>query len=126
MEELIQSDVITDVTTAELYQNLIRFHGMSENDISLTWNADGIPVFKSSQYSIWPIQCMINELPVHLRSSNILLTGLWFGRTKPKMNTFLMSFVNECTKLEERSFLFQGESIRRKVYALICSSDAPA
>ena len=68
---------------------------------------------------------MINELPIHLRSSNILFTGLWFGQTKPKMNTFLMSFVNECRKLEE-GFLFQGESTRHKVYALICSSDSPA
>jgi hypothetical protein len=126
LEELIQSDEITDVTTAKLYKNLIKYHGMSKNDFSLTWNADGIPVFKSSQYSIWPVQCMINELPIHLRSSNILLTGLWFGRTKPKMNTFLMSFVNECRKLEEGGFLFQGESDRRKVYALVCSSDAPA
>ena len=29
LEELIQSNVISDVTTAELYQNLIKHHGMS-------------------------------------------------------------------------------------------------
>lgn len=126
IDRLSQSSVISDVTTAKLYQNLINNHGMSKNDLSLTWNADGIPVFKSSQFSIWPIQCMINELPPHLRSSNILLTGLWFGHNKPKMNTFLMPFVNECKELEETGFLCSGESIPRKVYALICSSDSPA
>lgn len=126
LQDLIQSTVISDVTTGKLYQNLIKHHGMSKNDLSLTWNGDGIPVFKSSQYSIWPIQCMINELPPHLRPSNILLTGLWFGKIKPKMNTFLVPFVSECKELEEEGFIFQGESMRRKVFAVINSSDTPA
>ena len=55
LEDLLRSTAITDVTTAELYKNLIKHHGMSANDISFTWNADGVPVFKSSQYSIWPV-----------------------------------------------------------------------
>lgn len=126
LETLAQSSVISDVTTGKLYQNLIRNHGISKNDLSLTWNADGIPVFKSSQYSIWPIQCAVNELPPHLRSNNILLTGLWFGATKPKMNTFLEAFVNECRDLEDNGFLVRGEPIPRKVFALICCSDSPA
>ena len=126
LEVLSQSSEISDITTGKLYRNLINKHGMSSNDISLTWNADGIPVFKSSQYSIWPIQCMVNELPPHLRPSNILLTGLWFGRTKPKMNTFLEAFVRECKQLEENGLCLSGESIPRRVFVLICSSDSPA
>ena len=126
LEVLAQSNEVSDITTGELYQDLIKSHGLSKNDISLTWNADDIPVFKSSQYSIWPVQCLINELPPHLRSSNILLTGLWFGKPKPKMNTFLEAFVNECKYLEVKGFCFGSESIKRRVFALICSSDSPA
>ncbi|XP_046841889.1 uncharacterized protein LOC124436007 [Xenia sp. Carnegie-2017] len=126
LEVLTESTVISDVTTGKLYKSLIRDKAMAKNDISLTWNADGIPVFKSSQYSIWPIQCMINELPPHLRSKNILLTGLWFGATKPQMNTFLEAFVNECHDLEKKGFLLREEIIPRKVFALVCSSDSPA
>ena len=106
---------------------------MTKNDFSLTWNAYGIPVFKSSRYSIWPIQCMINELPPHLRSKNILLTGLWFGATKPKMNTFLEAFVwwpiaivNECKEVEDDGFFLNEEVVPRKVFALVFSSDSPA
>ena len=51
--------------------------------------------------------------------------GLWFGRSKPKLNTFLLPFVNECKSLEEEGFLFPGESVSRKVFALVCSSDSP-
>ena len=118
--------LITTCPLGELYKNLIRKHGMTGNDLSLTWNADGVSVFKSSKYSIWPIQCMLNELPPHLRSRNILLTGLWFGQVKPNMNTFLQPFVTECKLLEEIGFTLNGELMCRKVFALICSSDSPA
>ena len=50
----------------------------------LTLNCDGVPVFKSSQYGIWPLQGMVNELPYHVRKENVLLFGLWFGTKKAK------------------------------------------
>ena len=53
--------------------------------ISAIFNSDGAPVFKSSSYSIWPIQLVINELPFHIRTSNPIVAGLWFGRDKPNM-----------------------------------------
>lgn len=109
-----------------LYKQLIRKHNLSGSDITITWNTDGVPVFKSSLYSIWPIQCMVNELPPHLRSSNILMTGLWFGKTKPCMNTFLTPFVEECRELERSGFVFKVERVPRKVFSLICSVDSPA
>lgn len=126
LDILAESNDVCDITTGKLYKKLIRSHAMSKNDISVTWNADGVPIFKSSQYSLWPVQCMINELPPHLRSHHILLTDLWFGRSKPKMNTFLEAFVSECKDFETSGFYFQEESNPRKVFALICSSDSPA
>ena len=65
-----------------------------QNNISFLWNTDGIPVFKSSKFSIWPLYFAINELPLHKRwsSSNIILAGLWFGQKKPNMMTFLQPF----------------------------------
>ena len=59
--------VISDITSADLYNDLVENHNFSGNDLSLTWNTDGIPVFESSNYSIWPVQSAINELPPHLR-----------------------------------------------------------
>ena len=84
-----------------MYKELITEHGLSSNDISLTWNTDGVPVFKSSDYAIWPLQATINELPPHLRHKNIMLLGLWFGQ-KQNMNVFLLPFVEECSRLELR------------------------
>ena len=84
--------VISDTTSGALYQKLVNQCNLSHSDISLTWNTDGIPVFESSRYSIWPIQSAINELPPHLQGKHVLLHGLWFGNKKPSMNTFLKSF----------------------------------
>ena len=123
LQDITQSNVISDITSSMLYRQLIQHHHLSCNDISITWNADGIPIFKSSKYSIWPIQCMVNELPPHLRPKNVLLTGLWFGNSKPEMNTFLKPFVNECQQLEETGFLFNDEQVPRKVFTMICCAD---
>ena len=35
--------------------------------VTVTFNTDGIPVFKSSNYSFWPMFLLINELPYKQR-----------------------------------------------------------
>ena len=104
VEESLNSLVVNDVTTSVLYKELITEHGLSSNDILLTKNTDGIPIFKSSNYAIWPFL----ELPPHLRNKHILLLRLWFGQ-KPNMNVFLVPFVEECSKLGNQGFLFGSE-----------------
>ena len=113
------------MTTLELYKELIVRHGLNPNDVSLTWNTDGIPIFNSSNFSVWPLQAFVNELPQHLRGKNILLLGLWFGQ-KLVMNVFLKPFVDECRKLELDGFLFGNEVRPRKVFASLLSADSPA
>lgn len=38
-----------------------------KRNMTITVNADGSPMLKSSNYSIWPVQVRINELPAHLQ-----------------------------------------------------------
>lgn len=61
--------------------------------ISFTWNTDGVPVFQSSQYSIWPLLLQVNELLYHESTQNQILAGLWFGPERPNMSSFLKPFV---------------------------------
>jgi len=72
--------------------------------LTLTFNCDGVPVFKSSSFSIWPILCTVNELPPNIRADHILMAGLWFGAGKPDMNVFLQPFILACTSLAEKGF----------------------
>ena len=73
-----------------------------QHNVSLLWNTDCVPVFKSSKFSIWPLYFIINELPSGERTKreNILFAGLWFGDTKPFMLTFLQPFHSSLRKLE--------------------------
>ena len=61
---------------------------MSEKtNLSFTWYWDGIKIFNSSKFSIWPLFLRINELRPSLQE-NMILAGIWFGCEKPKANMF--------------------------------------
>ncbi|KAL1431476.1 hypothetical protein MTO96_002247 [Rhipicephalus appendiculatus] len=87
--------VYRDVTDGDLYRSTRRQLDMSWTDLTLTFNTDGAPVFESSKNSIWPIQVLINELPVALRWQNIALSGLWFSKSHPPMHVFMAKFAEE-------------------------------
>lgn len=57
------SDYIMDITSGAAYQRLKRDGILKEGDLTVTFNTDGSPLFKSSETSIWPIQLTLNELP---------------------------------------------------------------
>ena len=90
---------IKDIFDGKAYKNLIK--NLSPQDrysyVSAILNTDGAAVFKSSNYSIWPIYIMLNEIPVQARFDNIILIGIWYGKQKPVMSVILelvVEFVN--------------------------------
>ena len=57
-------DTITYVYNGVLYKELCDKGILNSKDnISFIMNTDGVPVFKSSKVSIWPVFMIINELP---------------------------------------------------------------
>lgn len=92
----------SDVVGGNVYRRLLEREVISEHDISLQWNTDGVSIFKSSNVSVWPIQVCVNELPYNLRRQNVILCGLWFGKEKPDMTSFLTPFVDELTTLHTK------------------------
>ncbi|XP_074647456.1 uncharacterized protein LOC141903260 [Tubulanus polymorphus] len=117
-----------DLIDGDLRKTIPVLHQL--DSISLLWNADGVPIFKSSKFSIWPIQCTINELPPKIRKKHVLLCGLWFGTEKPVMNgNFLKRFVDESISLETEGLDWVDQSGRNhntKIVNLLCSCDSPA
>ncbi|XP_033646571.1 uncharacterized protein LOC117305804 [Asterias rubens] len=62
---------IRDISDGLSYQKLKANGAFNDrHSISLMWNSDGVPLFKSSNYSLNPIQCIINEVPPKERSKN--------------------------------------------------------
>lgn len=121
-----------DIYDGKLYKKYFSKNGplsFPEN-ISFVFNTDGASVFKSNNTSIWPVFMVINELPYKIRMmrENMILAGLWFGRQKPSMSTFLKPFKQtmlafhkgiEVTSPERGDFICHG-------FLLVGTADLPA
>ena len=94
--------IISDVTSGRLYKKMLS-QTNGQKVISFCWNTDGVSIFKSSNYNIWPFYITVNELSEHLRfqDPNMLLAGLWFGPKKPLMQTYLQPIFDNLAKLEK-------------------------
>lgn len=78
---------IDDVYDGKVYRdhfdNSGFFHGTLDGDrknqlhLSLQINTDGVAVFKSSKFGIWPAYAIINELPPDARYLDLLLLHVY-------------------------------------------------
>ena len=80
----------------------------NEKTISLLVSTDGVPLFKSSAVSLWPVSFVILNLPpaIRMNAENIVLAGFWIGN-KPVMKLLFMPI------LENLRHLSSGIKIRR-------------
>lgn len=110
------ADHVTDITDGALYKEF-RSNLKSRDAITLTLSSDGSPIFKSSKYSMWPVQLSLNELPVHMRHKNLLMSALWYGQEKPDMTLLLSPVVREMEKLANNSvkWMSRGKTFHSKV-----------
>lgn len=70
---------------------------------------DGVSIFKSKKKSsLWPIQMVINELPVSIRykTENIIITDIWYEQD-PNFSIFLKPLYLEMEQLNEENLVIQ-------------------
>ena len=125
-------DTYEDIYDGKLYRSYLENNGPLNypENISFTFNTDGASVFKSSNFSIWPIYLVINELPYNLRmkKENMILAALWFGNQKPLMATFLRPFLDSMKALSIGIKCFapgRGEFVC-KAFVMCGTADLPA
>lgn len=124
----IENDV-NDIIHGKVYTKLEENNVIGTNDISISWNSDGVRISKSSKRNMWPILVSINEFPYRIRRNNILLCGLWSDQKKPLMNVFLQPFANELVELSrgfESTTLIHKQPIFIKVHAPLSPVDSVA
>lgn len=92
------------------------------DEISLAVNIDGVPLFKSTNESFWPILCTIKS--VKLLEKQVFCVGLYKGVGKPEANDFLRDFVNECIHLYQNGIIIGSQIHKFNISMIIC--DAPA
>ncbi len=62
------TDSYADIYDGKVYQQQMSLNFLSNpNNISVIFNTDGVPVFRSSNFSFWPQYLVINELPLKTR-----------------------------------------------------------
>ncbi|XP_058810626.1 uncharacterized protein LOC131675607 isoform X1 [Phymastichus coffea] len=118
--------VMEDIHHGKKYQQFVAslLPEHKKSYVSVTFNSDGSPLFKSSKFSVWPIQIMINEVPLRVRTKNTIVCSIWFGHDKPKMTYFLQPFVRKMNDLARNGIecKLNGETKKLYVYC-ICSCD---
>lgn len=126
-----RAETIEDIYDGQKYKEFVSSlpPDQKKSYLSCIVNTDGANPFKSSKSSLWPIQIMINEIPVTARLRNIVTCGLWFGRGKPNMAMYLKPFVDLFNqKLSKIGIdcIINGEQKNLKMYCISCVVDSPA
>lgn len=127
-EPLKPKDGFSDICDGELYRAFVSSTANAGHRISFILNADGTPIFKSSGTSIWPIQLLVNELPVAQRMQKMILAALWFGKSKPDMVLFQDAFVEAINDLSEKGFNLEHRGCTKifKAFCICCAVDSVA
>lgn len=88
--------------------------------MSYTLSVDSASICRFSGVKICPCFLQINELPPILRVKNPILAGLWFGKTKEKIDLFLPPIVKHISDLSKGFHIEVGNEKWHVVSFLIC------
>jgi hypothetical protein len=96
----------------------------SNNELKIQFNIDGLPVFNSVNYCVWPILGSVVS-PI---KSDVFTVAVYGGNSKPNdFNAYMQPLVNELNKLADDGGLFLNSfnsKVQIKVENFCC--DAPA
>jgi hypothetical protein len=90
----------------------------SNNEVILTFNVDGVPLFKSSNVQMWPILCSVQHFEP-------FVVAFYCGNSKPNSVVgYLDDFLSELKDLAEDGIRFEEKNLKVSVSSFVC--DAPA
>lgn len=96
-------------------------NNVGNREIKVSFNIDGLPLFKSTNTQLWPILGLLKN------NSNPkpFVVALFCGRAKPSpLDVFLKQFVDELEKILRNGFDLENVHYTVKIHSFIC--DAPA
>ncbi|KAI8116302.1 hypothetical protein CVS40_11606 [Lucilia cuprina] len=90
-------------------------------EIVIDIGIDGLPLYKSSSMSLWPIL----GRAVNIKNTDVFIIGCYVGNKKPlNIDSYLHDFVKEFSDLSQTGFIVDNNQIVVKIKAFVC--DAPA
>ena len=107
----------------ELMRQFLRYPTMTKESVTtleISLNIDCLPLFKSSNKTLWPVLCgIMNVEPVV-----IVPVALTYGSSKPADLLFLQDTVDDLNHLLEHGLNVDGKVIPVSLRCIVC--DAPA
>lgn len=90
----------------------------SGQGLCISFNIDGVPLFKSTNVQLWPILCSV-------KGFEPFVVALFCGTSKPdSLGNYLSDFKNELCELKRNSVSYKDETFSVSFSAFVC--DAPA
>lgn len=90
--------------------------------VKVSFNIDGIPLYRSNNIQFWPILGLIKNPSI---ITSPFVVGIFCGSSKPDpLNSFLEDFVTEMSNLLQDGFSFNGLRFKVEIHSFVC--DAPA
>ena len=101
----------------------------SRKTIYLLVSTDGVPLYKSSTVSLWPVSFIILNLPptIRMNSENIILSGFWVG-SKPIMRLLFAPILDNLSQLESSGLEIRTSSVIHYIFVKLAMGifDLPA
>ncbi|CAF5037774.1 unnamed protein product, partial [Rotaria magnacalcarata] len=116
-EQLVPYDIINGMTlNCKIYRQMPS--NKNQCNITIILHADGAPVVKVNNKSLWPIQATIAETPVPLRDwkSVVMVLGAWLASTKPPRDSLLIPIIIQLQALVNSKILLQQKDGSRVSY----------
>ena len=92
----------------------------SVDTLDLALNVDGLPLFKSSKKSVWPVLCCIINILPH----KVFPVALTYGNSKPLDLEFLKDTVHDLGFILRQGLVYKGKAYSVSLRCIVC--DAPA
>jgi hypothetical protein len=84
--------------------------------LELAMNIDGVPLFRSSSYSLWPVLCSV----VNIKTPSVFVVALYGGKSKPSNLDFLSDTIQELNKLITEGISMHGKQFKIILKYCVC------
>lgn len=91
----------------------------SSNILWLSFNVDGLSLFKDTNEQLWPILCKVIDSKIPP-----LPVSAWYGHVHASLDNYFKDFVPELKELLQNGFEAEGEQYSVRIHSFVC--DAPA
>lgn len=104
---------------AQFLKHLKMYPSQDISELDFSINIDGLPLFKSTKQTLWPVLCQLNLCP-----PSVFPLALCFGSSKPTDLDFLNDIVGDLRAIIENGLETERGLIKMKLRCVTC--DAPA